>query len=114
MKQETSTTTTSAILSAARNSALRRSTARSLAAPQVRSSLRYISNLADPNAVEVVEDILADLKNWDAYEALYEIRKVGYHGEKEEKTVGGGIKSEVWGKAIRASVTDLFLKPLVG
>lgn len=102
-------------MSAAKTSALRRSTARSLAPARAPSSLRFLAGLADPAAAVEPEDILADLKKWDSYDGLYDLRiEEGYRGEVQEKTVGGGIRSEGWEKAIRAGVAGLFVKPLEG
>lgn len=56
-------------------------------------------------------DPLADLKDWDDYSSLYQMREE-YGGVGEKKSVGGGIRSECWRKNLKASVAEMFLPPL--
>ncbi|KAK4705215.1 CDK-activating kinase assembly factor MAT1, partial [Phenoliferia sp. Uapishka_3] len=120
---ESSTASTSKILSEAKKSALKRSTARSndtasgTGVPSF-SSLRFFANLADnSSSSEEPEDLLAELGWYDGYEERYDLRgrREGYGrlGEGAEGgDEGGYVVEEVWEKGIRSSVAALFLRPV--
>ncbi|KAL8278330.1 hypothetical protein RQP46_009222 [Phenoliferia psychrophenolica] len=116
---ESSSASTAAIISAAKKSALKRSTARTNDAlvPSF-SSLHFFAGLADKDAPpEEPEDLLAELGRYDGYEARYDLRgrHEGY-GRLGEGALGsdegGYVVEEVWEKAVRSSVAALFLRPV--
>lgn len=122
LQQESSTASTNSILSAARSSALKRSTARSstLLSSLPSSTLSLLlSGLpsSSEQEEEAEEDIFAELNKWDDYHSMYHLksRKEGGYVTLAEGTVGdeGGFKvEETWEKVIRAGVMELWLDPV--
>ncbi|KAM0747156.1 CDK-activating kinase assembly factor [Meredithblackwellia eburnea MCA 4105] len=121
---ESSTISTSKILSAARKTALKRTSARDALLPLPPTSLssfKFFSNLAEDkeNEKKEPENLLAELEWYDGYEERYDIhgRGVGYGNAGASLSGNGGdeggfVVEEVWEKVIRSSVAGLFLKPL--
>lgn len=109
-------------MTAAKNSALKRSTAREndalLPIAPSFSSLRFFANLAEKDAVEEPEDLLAELGWYDGYEERYDLRgRAEGYGRLGESAFGGDeggyVVEEVWEKAVRSSVAALFLRPVL-
>lgn len=82
------------------------------------SSLPTLAGLKEEDSTPAPpEDILADLRLYDSYEDLYDVRprRQGYDAGGEaaaEPDVGGFVVEEVWEKTVRASVASLWTMPL--
>lgn len=112
--QERSDQSAANVLSQARKVALKRSSARLAnfeSSVRTSTDLRFLSNLADSaktkQHAELVEEPLAMLEDWYAYDDLYDLEQLAK--DVERPSPSGSRPEEAIDKAVREAVASLWL-----